>query len=102
MMSSILGVSLLKYFTLLVILLVQFQFSLIKMNYLRDTAHHGAMYLPKPDEFPIILESLQKMLEICNNRKKIELYPAHEDYAVGKELIETLIEGIKNIDSILM
>jgi glyoxylase-like metal-dependent hydrolase (beta-lactamase superfamily II) len=65
-----------------------------------DTAHYGAMYLPKPDEFPIILESLQKMLEICKNKEKIELYPAHEDYAVGKELLKRLIEGIINIDDI--
>jgi glyoxylase-like metal-dependent hydrolase (beta-lactamase superfamily II) len=63
-----------------------------------DTAHYGAMYLPKPSEFPIILESLQKMLEICKTKKKVELYPAHEDYAVGKELLKTLIEGIINID----
>lgn len=65
-----------------------------------DTAHYGAMYLPKPNEFPIILESLEKMLEICNIRKKVEIYPAHEDYAVDEELLKALIEGIMNIDSI--
>ena len=65
-----------------------------------DSAHYGAMYLPKRNEFPIILESLQKLLEICNTKKKVKLYPSHEDYDVGKELLETLINGIMNIDGI--
>lgn len=65
-----------------------------------DTAHYGAMYLPKPEEFPIILESLEKMLKICNTKQDIEIFPAHEDYAVDKKLLDTLIEGIINIDGI--
>ena len=65
-----------------------------------DTAHYGAMYLPKRSQFSVILESLQKLLEICNIRKNVELYPSHEEYGVGKELLKSLIKGIINIDDI--
>ena len=65
-----------------------------------DTAHYGAMYLPKRSQFSVVLESLQKLLEICNIRKNVELYPSHEEYGVGKELLKSLIKGIINIDDI--
>ncbi len=65
-----------------------------------DTAHYGAIYLPKKRDFPIILNSLSKLLDLCINNSEVELYPSHEDYKVKQDLLEKLIEGINNIENI--
>lgn len=64
-----------------------------------DTAHYGMMYLTKK-KFPIILSSISKLLDLYKKSEDIELYPSHEEYAVGKELLADLSKGIKNIDNI--
>jgi len=64
-----------------------------------DTAHYGMMYLTKRT-FPVILSNLRKLLDLFDNSKKIEIYPSHEEFAVGKELLVDLIKGITNIDKI--
>jgi glyoxylase-like metal-dependent hydrolase (beta-lactamase superfamily II) len=63
-----------------------------------DTAHYGAMFLSKKRKLHVILESLSKLLRICEDSQINEIYPSHEDYAVGKELLSELIDGISNID----
>ena len=65
-----------------------------------DTAHYGTMYLPKRKKFPVFLSSLRKLLDICESYEEIELYPSHENFPVGKELLESLITGISNLDAI--
>ncbi len=64
-----------------------------------DTAHYGMMYLTKKT-FPIILSSISKLIDLYKKSENIELYPSHEQFAVGKELLVDLSEGIKNIDNI--
>jgi len=64
-----------------------------------DTAHYGMMYLTKKT-FPIILSSITKLLDLFNDSENIEIYPSHEEFAVGKDLLVDLIKGIKNIDKI--
>ncbi|MFX1570591.1 MAG: MBL fold metallo-hydrolase [Promethearchaeota archaeon] len=64
-----------------------------------DTAHYGMMYLTKRT-FPDILSSIRKLQDLFVNSKNIEIYPSHEQFAVGKEMLEGLIKGIKNIDKI--
>ncbi len=64
-----------------------------------DTAHYGAMYLTKAT-FPIILSSISKLLDMYKEFKDIEIYPSHEEFAVGKELLVQLSQGIQNIDNI--
>jgi len=64
-----------------------------------DTAHYGMMYLTKKT-FPIILSSISKLLDLYKKSGNIELYPSHEEFAVGKELLVDLSKGIKNIDNI--
>lgn len=65
-----------------------------------DLAHYGAMYLQKKSGTHVILESLSKLLTVFENNKLKEIYPAHEDYAVGKELLVSLHKGISNLDLI--
>lgn len=62
-----------------------------------DTAHYGTMYLPEREKFPILISSLRKILDICIQHEDIELYPSHETYPVGKELLDSLISGISNL-----
>ncbi|MFX0011563.1 MAG: MBL fold metallo-hydrolase [Candidatus Hermodarchaeota archaeon] len=65
-----------------------------------DTVHYGAMYLPKRNELPIILDSVKKLINIAHSNNIHEIYPAHEQFSVGIELLERLAVGISNIDSI--
>jgi glyoxylase-like metal-dependent hydrolase (beta-lactamase superfamily II) len=64
-----------------------------------DTAHYGMMYLEKKD-FPIILSSISKLLDLYHYNEKIELYPSHEEFAVDKKLLVVLCNGIKNIENL--
>ncbi|MFX1378585.1 MAG: MBL fold metallo-hydrolase [Promethearchaeota archaeon] len=63
-----------------------------------DSAHYGTMYLYKKN-FSIMLSNLSKLLDLFQETK-IEIYPSHEEFAVGKELLIDLSKGIKNIDNI--
>ena len=65
-----------------------------------DTAHYGTMYLPKRSEFPIILKSISKLKELCDANVIQEIYPSHEQFAVGRELLDDLFDGITNIEDI--
>ena len=65
-----------------------------------DTAHYGAMYLPKKRQFSVILDSISKLLGLFDESNVQEIYPSHEEYPVGKELLEKLYEGITNIENI--
>jgi glyoxylase-like metal-dependent hydrolase (beta-lactamase superfamily II) len=65
-----------------------------------DTAHFGAMYLPKKRNLPILLSSLSKLLDLFKVHPDIEIYPSHEDFQVNKVLLELLILGINNIETI--
>lgn len=63
-----------------------------------DTAHYGTMYLIKMT-FPIILSSISKLLDLFQE-SEIEIYPSHEEFAVGKDLLIELFRGVKNIENI--
>ncbi len=64
-----------------------------------DTAHYGTIFLTK-NTFPISLMSIENLLNLFQKSENIEIYPSHEDFAVGKELLEELTIGIQNIDEI--
>jgi len=65
-----------------------------------DTAHYGSMYLPKRKQFPIILSSISKLKDLFDANKFQEIYPSHEKYPVGRELLDELYSGINNIENI--
>jgi len=64
-----------------------------------DTAHYGTMYITK-EEFPTHLASLSRLINLFQENKNIEIYPSHEEFAVGKELLVDLSKGIQNIENI--
>lgn len=65
-----------------------------------DTAHYGTMYLPRKKDFPIILNSISRLIELCDAQIVHEIYPSHEDFAVGRKLLDDLYDGINNIENI--
>jgi glyoxylase-like metal-dependent hydrolase (beta-lactamase superfamily II) len=65
-----------------------------------DTAHYGTMYLPEKKEFHIILKSISRLRELCDAGIIQEIYPSHEQFAVGRKLLDDLHEGITNIENI--
>jgi glyoxylase-like metal-dependent hydrolase (beta-lactamase superfamily II) len=64
-----------------------------------DTAHYGTMYISNA-ELPIHLSSIARLLNLFQENKNIEIYPSHEEFAVGKKLLEELSNGMKNIENI--
>ncbi|MFW9941903.1 MAG: MBL fold metallo-hydrolase [Candidatus Thorarchaeota archaeon] len=64
-----------------------------------DTAHYGTMYISTND-LTIHLSSIKKLLDLFQENKHIKIYPSHEEFAVGKELLEDLSKGLNNIDSL--
>ncbi len=65
-----------------------------------DTAHYGTMYLPKKKEFPMILNSISRLKDLFDVNIAQEIYPSHEQFAVGRELLDNLYDGINNIENI--
>jgi glyoxylase-like metal-dependent hydrolase (beta-lactamase superfamily II) len=64
-----------------------------------DTAHYGTMYISKED-LPTHLSSIKRLLDLFQENSNIEIYPSHEEFAVGRNLLEDLSKGFKNIDNI--
>ena len=64
-----------------------------------DTVHYGAMYLTKAT-LPITLSSISILLELYQENENIEIYPSHEEFAVNKNLLIDLSDGIRKIDDI--
>jgi glyoxylase-like metal-dependent hydrolase (beta-lactamase superfamily II) len=64
-----------------------------------DVAYYGDQFLPKREYFPQVLESLTKLIKLCEIQKLIELYPSHRKYPCDKTLLTDLYNGIKNIEN---
>lgn len=64
-----------------------------------DTAHYGTMYI-STNELSTHLSSINRLLDLFQEKKNIKIYPSHEEISVGKELLEDLSNGLNNIDSI--
>ena len=65
-----------------------------------DSAHYGSVYLPKKKQFPVFLSSLSKLIKLFDDGKFVEIYPGHEEYPAGIELLRKLYEGVQNIENL--
>ncbi|MFX1389941.1 MAG: MBL fold metallo-hydrolase [Promethearchaeota archaeon] len=65
-----------------------------------DVAYYGDQFLPKKKEFPKVLETLSKLIKICENQQNLELYPSHRNYPCDITLLTDLYKGIENLDNI--
>lgn len=65
-----------------------------------DVAYYGDQFLPKRKDFPKVLITLSKLIELCEKQKDLELYPSHREYPCDKTLLTDLYNGIKNIKNL--
>ncbi|MFX1340253.1 MAG: MBL fold metallo-hydrolase [Promethearchaeota archaeon] len=65
-----------------------------------DVAYYGDQFLPKRQFFPIVLNSLSRLIRICEEHESLELYPSHRQTPCEKSLLTDLYNGIKNIEKI--
>ena len=65
-----------------------------------DVAYYGDQFLPKKEEFPIVLQSLSKLITLCEKQEVTEIYPSHRKYPCDKNLLTDLYDGITNIEKI--
>jgi len=65
-----------------------------------DVAYYGDQFLPKRDDFPVVLKSLSKLIELCEKQENLELYPSHRSYPCDITLITDLYKGIENIENL--
>jgi glyoxylase-like metal-dependent hydrolase (beta-lactamase superfamily II) len=64
-----------------------------------DVAYYGDIFLPKKHYFPQVLETLDKLIMLCNKEKLTELYPSHRKTPCDINLLTELRDAIKNIDN---
>ena len=64
-----------------------------------DTAHYGTMYI-STNGLSTHFSSIIRLLDLFQEKDNIKIYPSHEDVAVGKELLEDLSNGLRNIENI--
>ena len=65
-----------------------------------DVAYYGDQFLPKKEEFPIVLNSLSKLIAICEKQKILEIYPSHRRYPCDLNLLKELYAGIINVENL--
>ena len=63
-----------------------------------DLVHYGFIPLPPKDDLSLILNSIEKLITLCNEKNINEIYPSHEDYGVSKDILTDLSNYLKNID----
>ncbi len=65
-----------------------------------DVAYYGDQFLPKRENFSEVLETLSKLIDLCEKQKDLELYPSHREYPCDKTLLTDLYNGIENIKNL--
>jgi glyoxylase-like metal-dependent hydrolase (beta-lactamase superfamily II) len=65
-----------------------------------DVAYYGDQFLPKREKFSIVLNTLSKLIKLCEKQDITELYPSHRRYPCDKSLLVDLYNGIRNIENI--
>ena len=65
-----------------------------------DVAYYGDQFLPKRENFPKVLNTLSKLIELCEKQKNLELYPSHRKYPCDRTLLTDLYKGIENLENL--
>ncbi|MFX1411152.1 MAG: MBL fold metallo-hydrolase [Promethearchaeota archaeon] len=65
-----------------------------------DVAYYGDTFIPGKDKLPEILNTLSKLIDLCENQKNIELYPSHRNYPCDITLLTDLYAGVENIENL--
>ncbi|MHA2274366.1 MAG: MBL fold metallo-hydrolase [Candidatus Kariarchaeaceae archaeon] len=62
-----------------------------------DTAHYGALYLPKSDELNQYRESLEFLSKMCKDGEITSIYPGHEEIKTSISLIDELVSKLSEV-----
>ncbi len=65
-----------------------------------DVAYYGDQFLPRGKFFPIVLDTLSKLVKLYEEHKSLELFPSHRQFPCDQNLLVDLYNGIKNIKNI--
>ena len=65
-----------------------------------DVAYFGDQFLPKKENFSEVLNSLSRLINLCEEQKVVELYPSHRNYPCDKALLTDLYKGIENLENL--
>ncbi|TFF63840.1 MAG: MBL fold metallo-hydrolase [Promethearchaeota archaeon] len=65
--------------------------------YTSDVAYYGDLFLPKKDKHHIFLDSLSRLIKICNENVPLQLYPSHCQAPCSLDLLLRLKDGIEKI-----
>ncbi len=65
-----------------------------------DTAHFGAIFLPKRKNLSRNISSLQKLIDLQNNAGLTAIYPSHEQLPTDLSLLVDLYNGISHIEDL--
>ena len=63
-----------------------------------DVAYYGDIFLPKRQQFPQVLETLEKLINLGKKENIKELYPSHRKTPCDIDLLIDLQASIKNIE----
>ena len=65
-----------------------------------DVAYYGDQFLPKKENFPEVLNTLSKLIDLCKKQKNLELYPSHRNYPCDITLLTDLYKAVQNIENL--
>ena len=65
-----------------------------------DVAYYGDIFLPKKQNFSQVLETLDKLINLCNNKNIKELYPSHRKSPCDMNILIDLRAAIENINNL--
>ncbi len=65
-----------------------------------DSAHFGAIFLPKRVQCSTFVQSLDKLSKLCLEKNINTIFPSHEQFPVDKALFSDIKEGVQNIHNI--
>ncbi len=56
--------------------------------------------MPKRENFPEVLNTLSRLIDLCEKHSNLELYPSHRNYPCDISLLTDLYKGIENIENL--
>ncbi len=68
--------------------------------FIGDVSYYGEIFLPRRRFFPIVLDTLSKLIKVYEEHKSLELYPSHRQYPCDKNLLVDLYNSVKNIKNL--
>ena len=64
-----------------------------------DVAYYGDIFLPKKQNIPQVLETLERLIKLCNRKNITELFPSHRKTPCDINLLTELRDAIEGIDN---